>query len=37
MRDLVCLDRRCLWASKFRKELFDVFSTAMVVLNVYST
>ena len=37
MRDLVCLDRRCLWVSKFRKELFDMFSTASVVLHVDST
>ena len=37
MRDLVCLVRRCLWASKFRKEFSDMFSNAMVVLDVYST
>jgi hypothetical protein len=37
MRGLVCLDRRCLGVSKLRKELFDMFSTATVVLNVDST
>ena len=37
MRDLVCLDRRGLWASKFQKEFSDMFSNAMVVLDVYSS
>ena len=30
-RDLVCLDRRCLWASKFRRSLS---THAAVVLDV---